>query len=106
MLYSVIICIAYALGILWGLYLDLYLGVVSFFLVLCVFFIIQNSRLNNEFVDDKNFKIEIRKIVIFISLSFLFGLFYSNCRAQEFDNRYAERNLLWQGGNTFAIRRR
>jgi len=31
MLYSVIICIAYIIGIIWGLYLDLYLGIVLLF---------------------------------------------------------------------------
>lgn len=80
MLYSVIICIAYIIGIIWGLYLDFYLSIVSFFLFICVGLMFLKER----------------KILILISACFIIGMININYRRNDFENKYTARCLLWK----------
>ena len=94
------ICIAYTLGILWGLYLDIYLGVVSFFIFLCIFLAIKfyeeakNSRFRwiYQKIDKKKFN-----ICLIFAICFLFGMFYTNIRKKDFENSY-ETGLCYMQG--------
>lgn len=79
MLYSVIICIAYIIGILWGLYLDFYLGIVLFFLFICV-----------------NLFIRLPKSLVLLVITFyLLGFFIVSYRLNDFSTRYSNRFFLY-----------
>ena len=117
MLYSVIICIAYIIGILWGLYSELYLSIVSFFLFICASILgiyitkIRNEKIlysEKQTIDiynqnfDKNKKCiekelnmkKLSKILLLITFSFLFGFANSYYRLYDFKSKYSSRNLL------------
>lgn len=93
MLYSIITCIAYIIGIIEGLYLNLTLSMVSFFLFICIYFFIKQNN---------NFKIFNSYIFIIIIISFLVGLFYTKLSLNNFENKYQSRSFLcvWRRGET------
>lgn len=91
MLYSLIICIAYIIGIIWGLYLDLYLSVVSFFLIICA------SLVTISFLQKNKEKTKIvRNISIIILISYLLGYTNISIRKENFSNKYKERSFQLQ----------
>lgn len=92
MLYSVIICIAYIIGIIWGLYLDFYLSVVPFFLIICVS-LITILVLNKTALKTKM----IRNLSIIILVSFLLGFANISVKNERFTNKYNEGNLNFKG---------
>ena len=79
MLYSIVICVAYIIGILMGLYLDFKLSIVSFFLFISILFIMN---------------VKIEKIII-IMVCIIVGLININFRNNDFENKYARRCILW-----------
>ena len=79
MLYSIIICIAYIIGILMGLYLDFNLSIVSFFLFICIFFIMN---------------VKLEKIII-ILVCIIIGVINVNIRKIDFETKYMRWHLLW-----------
>lgn len=79
MLYSIIICIAYIIGILMGLYLDFNLSIVSFFLFICIFFIMN---------------VNLEKIII-ILVCIIIGVINVNTRKIDFETKYMRWHLLW-----------
>ena len=79
MLYSSIICVAYIIGILMGLYLDFNLSIVSFFLFICIFFIMN---------------VKLEKIII-ILVCIIIGVINVNIRKIDFETKYMRRHLLW-----------
>ena len=76
MLHIVLICLAYIVGIIWGLYLSLNLGIVFFCLNLCIYFIFKKNL----------FK---KAVIITILIVFLFGMFYSYYRFENYQNKYS-----------------
>jgi len=83
MLYSVIICIAYIIGIIWGLYLDLYLGIVLLF-VFISFAILFNK------------KIFLKRMLLIGILFFLIGILNTNYRINKSETKYVSRQFLWK----------
>lgn len=83
MLYSVMICIAYIIGIIWGLYLDLYLGIVLFFIFIgCARFLSKKTIL--------------KKIMLLGILLFIMGVLNSSYRINKFETKYVSRQFLWK----------
>lgn len=103
MLYSVIICIAYIIGIVWGLYLDLYLGIVSFFLCICTCLIIKSilenyynkkvTKYKFIYQEEKlNYSVkEINKKLLLVLICFLLGYINTLLRINNFENKYTSR---------------
>lgn len=90
MLYAVVICIAYIIGIIWGLYLELYLSIVSFFLFICFVIVLSKNKLlkfNNE------------RIFILILVCFYIGLINTKIRLYDFEYKYSPRDILWPRGS-------
>jgi len=91
MLDAVWICIAYAFGILWGLYLDVRLGVVSFFLFLCMWlakrYWKESWNQRYRWIYHKQ-KTEENIIWFIMIICFLIGMLYTNIRKNDFENRY------------------
>ena len=83
MLYAVGVCIAYVMGILWGLYLKrIALGVVFFCLLLLICCILTRFR---------------KGIYFLMCASFLFGIIYINIRKEDFETRYIEGDIRLKG---------
>lgn len=100
MLDAVGICIAYVLGILWGLYLDINLGIVSFFLLLCVWLIKcfwkEAGKKKYRWIYHES-KTKISGIWLVMIICFLIGILYTNIRKNDFENRY-ESGVCWMKG--------
>ena len=90
MLYAIIICIAYIIGIIWGLYLELHLGIVSFFLFICFIIVLSKNKLLN---------FNSGKILILILVCFLIGLINTKIRLYDFEYKYSPRYILWSRGS-------
>ena len=75
MLHIVLICLAYIVGIIWGLYLSLNLGVVFFCLNMCTCFLFRKHLYN-------------KAIIIFLLIIFIFGMLYSNFKLEDYQNKY------------------
>lgn len=83
MLTVISVTLAFALGIIWGLYVANELLLVLIFLFLAMLIILLNSKFNNI---SRNF---ISIILIFII--FLIGLSYSTYIVKRYENKYVER---------------
>lgn len=86
MLYSVIVCIAYIIGIIWGLYLDLGLSIVSFFLFICASFLFTSFYPQNN--------IKFKKIIYVIGFSFILGSTNTIIKEYNFNNKYSPRHFF------------
>ncbi len=85
---AVIICIAYIIGIIEGLYLDLYLSIVSLFLLICVMLLF-NTRVKK--LENTNC---FRNKCILLVLVVLLGICNVKIRAYCFETKYQERGFL------------
>lgn len=92
MLYSVIICIAYVIGILWGLYLNFSLSIVLIFLLICVNLSLKYF-FNISFI--KSNEISIFKIIFIIIFSFIIGELNVKFRVNNFENKYSNRRFIF-----------
>lgn len=75
MIHIVLICLAYIVGIIWGLYLSLNLGIVFFCLNICVCFLFKKYLYKKMFF-------------IILLIIFLLGLFYSKFKLEDYQNKY------------------
>lgn len=109
MLYSVVICTAYIIGIIWGLYLGFNLSIVSFLLLFCLYFILEpvftkNFTINKyRFINYTKFifynKSVYKKVIIVIFASFLIGLLNASFRIYDFETKYNSRYFFWARPN-------
>lgn len=91
MLTVISVTLAFALGIIWGLYVANELLLVLIFLFFAMLIILINSKFNNI---SKNFT-----GIILIFIIFLFGLAYSTYIVKKYENKYAERRHTFNGNN-------
>lgn len=98
MLDAVGICIAYVLGILWGLYLDINLGIVSFFLLLCVWVTKQfwKERKKYRWIYYESKK-KTSTIWLVMIICFLVGMIYVEFREKDFQTCYEMTDCLMKG---------
>lgn len=77
------VTLAFALGIIWGLYVVNELLLVLIFLFLAMLIILVNSKFNNI----------SRKFtsIILMFIIFLFGVLYSTYAVKRYENKYVER---------------
>lgn len=78
------VTLAFALGIIWGLYVDYYLLVTLIFLFILMLMLLMNSK----FVKLSNY---IRYFII-LFLIFLIGFFYTSYKLEKFKTTYSESN--------------
>ena len=92
MLDAVGICIAYVLGILWGLYLDINLGIVFFFLLLCVWVTKQfwKERKKYRWIYYESKK-KTSTIWLVMIICFLVGMVYVEFREKDFQTFFRYR---------------
>ena len=104
MLYSVVICTAYIIGIIWGLYLDLCLGIILFFLLFCLWFILRlilfekkSIKIYKYIAQEDYFVFNNKlatKVFVLIFFSFLIGFLNTHIRLNDFENKYNSRNFF------------
>lgn len=82
MLYIVLICLALVVGVIWGLYLSVNLGIALFVILLCISVMFKNNSY---------FKILIIGLVIF-----LFGNLYGYLRINNFKNKYDDGDKIFE----------
>lgn len=81
MIHIVLICLAYIMGIIWGLYLDLNLGIAFFVLIVCVYIFLKKYIIINL------------KIFAIIMAFFTFGMIYASIRLEDFKSKYVEGDI-------------
>ncbi len=86
MLYSVWISIAYIIGIITGLTLDIALSLVSFFMVICAMLGWHFKRKGQNRKEDKDRLVYLLGAIVFL----FFGIVYSKIRLCDFETRYKE----------------
>lgn len=85
------VTLAFALGIIWGLYVANELLLVLIFLFLAMLIILVNSKFNNI----------SRKFtsIILMFIIFLLGVLYSTYAVKRYENKYVERWYTFSGNN-------
>lgn len=81
MIHIVLICLAYIMGIIWGLYLDVNLGIAFFVLIVCVYIFLKKYIIINL------------RIFAIIMVFFIFGMFYASIRYEAFNSKYIEGDM-------------
>ncbi len=91
MLYISFICIAYILGILWGLNLNiLSLAPIFLFIIICMLFKIITNYYNNNLITNNITKYFNYKIILAFLISILLGLTNTYYKESTFKNKYNE----------------
>ena len=81
MLYSLLVCIAYILGIIWGLAYKIVGLVPIFFIIVCLIYIIKNKKYN----------------YLSLILIFIFGFSYLTLKNNYFISKYSNSTIRGTG---------
>ena len=81
MIHIVLICLAYVVGIIWGLYLDIILGIAFLCLNICLYIILKFEKYIKK------------EMLCLLFLSFFIGMIYSNVKIENFNSKYIDGNM-------------